>query len=199
MSAHVISWSPSVYPRYENYKRRLTTFPERFWPVSLNQDHVKMAKAGFFYSGFGDIVVCAFCGVCLNKWHPNGDPITEHKKFNSDCKFVRLFLDDNRNNHNTKKVCLNSIKTCINTSIFYVRAKFYYLKSIVWSYFCEQILKTFINTWMNNFCKICLDEESNILILPCRHVSTCSLCTLCIKICPICRCEIASTIKIFFS
>ena len=103
MSAHVISWSPSVYPRYENYKRRLTTFPERFWPVSLNQDHVKMAKAGFFYSGFGDIVVCAFCEVCLNKWHPNDDPITEHKKFNSDCKFVRLFLDDNRNNHNTKK------------------------------------------------------------------------------------------------
>ena len=35
---------------------------------------------GFFYSGFGDIVVCAFCGLSLNKRLPNDDPITEHRK-----------------------------------------------------------------------------------------------------------------------
>ena len=192
MSTHEVSWTPSVYPTYECYNKRLATFFERFWPVSLNQDNFKMAEAGFFYSGFGDIVICAFCGLSLNKWLPNDDPITEHRKFNQDCKFVRLFQDKNSN---TNRINLNSI----SSSLFNLRKNLDYYGNIVYFYFHEKILKRRIYNRIINICKICLSEESNILILPCRHVSTCLTCTLCTEICPICRSEIISTIKIFFA
>ena len=192
MSAHEVSCSPSVYPKYTSYNKRLSTFFERFWPVSLNQDNFKMAEAGFFYSGFADIVICAFCGLSLNKWLPNDDPITEHRKFNQDCKFVRLFQDKNSN---TNRINLNSI----SSSLFNLRKNLDYYGNIVYFYFHEKILKRRIYNRFINICKICLSEESNILILPCRHVSTCLTCTLCTEICPICRSEIISTIKIFFA
>ena len=192
MTTHEVFWSPSVHPKYKSYNKRLSTFFERFWPVSLNQDNFKMAEAGFFYSGFGDIVICAFCGLSLNKWLPNDDPISEHRKFNQDCKFVRLFQDKNSN---TNRINLNSI----SSSLFNLRKNLDYYGNIVYFYFHEKILKRRIYNRIINICKICLSEESNILILPCRHVSTCLTCTLCTEICPICRSEIISTIKIFFA
>ena len=195
-TTHEVSWSPSVYPKYKSYNKRLTTFFERFWPVSLNQDNFKMAEAGFFYSGFGDIVICAFCGLTLNKWLPNDDPITEHRKFNQDCKFLRLFQDKNSN---TNEINLKSIKLFISASLFYLRKNLDYYRNIVYFYFHEKILKRRIYNRFINICKICFGAESNILVLPCRHVSTCLSCTLCNEICPICRCEIISTIKIFFA
>ena len=196
MSTHEVFWSPSVYPKYKSYNKRLSTFFERFWPVSLNQDNFKMAEAGFFYSGFGDIVICAFCGLTLNKWLPNDDPITEHRKFNQDCKFLRLFQDKNSN---TNEINLKSIKLFISASLFYLRKNLDYYRNIVYFYFHEKILKRRIYNRFINICKICFGAESNILVLPCRHVSTCLSCTLCTEICPICRCEIISTIKIFFA
>ena len=192
MSTHEVSWSPSVYPKYKIYNKRLSAFFERFWPVPLNQDNFKMAEAGFFYSGFADIVICAFCGLSLNKWLPNDDPITEHRKFNQDCKFVRLFQDKNSN---TNRINLNYI----SSSLFNLCKNLDYYGNIVYFYFHEKILKRRIYNRFINICKICLSEESNILILPCRHVSTCLTCTLCTEICPICRSEIISTIKIFFA
>ena len=196
MSSHEISWSPSVYPTYECFEKRLATFFERFWPVSLNQDNFKMTKAGFFYSGFGDIVICAFCGLTLHKWQPNDDPIIEHRKFNPDCKFVCLFQDKKSS---TNRINLNSIKSMISSSIFYTRTILYDFGNIIYFYFHEKIINRFIHNKPVNICKICLIEESNVLMLPCRHVSTCLTCTLRTEICPICRSEIISTMKIFFT
>ena len=79
MSINKVSWVSSSYPEYENYEKRLKTFFDRFWPISTYQNETTMAKAGFFYPGFGDIVTCAFCGINLHKWLPHDDPIIEHK------------------------------------------------------------------------------------------------------------------------
>ena len=90
MSTHEVSWSPYVCPKYKSYNKRLSAFFERFWPVSFNQDDFKMAESRFFYSELGDIVVCAFCGLSLNKWLPNdifngriGNAEKEHLKSGS--------------------------------------------------------------------------------------------------------------------
>ena len=48
MSTNKISWTSSAYPNYENYEKRLNTYFERFWPVSIRQNGMMMAKAGFF-------------------------------------------------------------------------------------------------------------------------------------------------------
>ena len=76
MSIHEVSWTPLINPKYENYKIRLKTFSDRFWLISHIQNETIMAKAGFFYSGLGDIVKCAYCGVCLHQWRPDDDPIS---------------------------------------------------------------------------------------------------------------------------
>ena len=65
MSEDEISWANTLYPQYQGYENRLNTFIDRSWPISLYQNEVTLAEAGFFYSGNGDIVICAFCGIHL--------------------------------------------------------------------------------------------------------------------------------------
>ena len=93
MSTNEVCWTSSSYPEYENYEQRLNTYFERLCPISICQNGMTMAKAGFFYRGFGDIVTCAFCEVSLHKWLRTDDPIAEHIKFNANCKFIRLLQD----------------------------------------------------------------------------------------------------------
>ena len=103
MSTNKISWTSSAYPKYENYEQRLNTF-ERFWPISIRQNGMMMAKAGFFYRGFGDIVTCFSCGVSLHKWLQNDDPIAEHRKFNTNCKFICLLHDPTNSRQSNKNI-----------------------------------------------------------------------------------------------
>ena len=46
-------------------------------------------------------------------------------------------------------------------------------------------------------CVVCLERVRNIAISPCGHFVLCNICTGDIKICPICRGPIASTLRIF--
>jgi len=46
-------------------------------------------------------------------------------------------------------------------------------------------------------CKICMDAEINTVFLPCGHLVACLTCTKDIKQCPVCRQEIAQTVRIF--
>jgi E3 ubiquitin-protein ligase XIAP len=49
-------------------------------------------------------------------------------------------------------------------------------------------------------CKICFKNTSNILCVPCKHVSSCDLCVLQYnEICPICRCIVTKHIKVFIA
>jgi hypothetical protein len=68
MYQHEITWTQTLYPQYQVYEHRLNTFNDRLWPISLHQNEVTLAKAGLFYSGNGDIVICAFCGIHLYRW-----------------------------------------------------------------------------------------------------------------------------------
>ena len=152
-----------------------------------------MAKARFFYRGFGDIVTCCFCGVSSPKWLQNDDPIAEHRKFNTNCKFIRLLQDANIPRDTRAKIFINDLISFIQSILFLN------FKSTINSYFyADSGSRSFSNTYSNN-CKICLNEDSNVLLLPCHHISTCISCTLCTKYCPICRCKIESVIKVYFA
>ena len=100
MSEDEISWTNTLYPQYQVYENHLNTFIDRSWPILLHQNEVTLAEAGFFYSGKGHIVICAFCGIHLYKVLPKDDPLTENKKFNNICKFVSLFQDINNQSSN---------------------------------------------------------------------------------------------------
>ena len=48
-------------------------------------------------------------------------------------------------------------------------------------------------------CKVCMDDEVNIVFLKCGHLVCCSDCAPTIKKCPICRQVIRGTVRIFMS
>ena len=73
------------------------------------------------------------------------------------------------------------------------------LKNFIFFCFHKRLSNRFFGKKLHNLCKICLNEGANTLLLPCHHISTCQFCTICITFCPICRCEIKSVIKVYFS
>ena len=199
MSEHEISWTHAFYPQYQLYENRLNSFIDRSWPISIRQNEVTMAKAGFFYSGRGDIVICAFCGLYLNRWLPNDDPFNEHRKFNKNCKFVCLFQDiDNQSTIQYHGLFMKISSVCYNI-IQFLRSNILSLRNLIYFYFHKMLSNKFLGAKIHSLCKICLNEGSNALLLPCHHVSTCHSCTICIEFCPICRCEIKSIIKVYFA
>ena len=199
MYQHEITWTNTLYPQYQVYEHRLKSFNDRLWPISLHQNEVTLAKAGLFYSGNGDIVICAFCGIQLYRWLPNDDPFTEHRKFSKNCKFISLFQDFNHQSTIQFHGSFMKITNVCYNVFHYIRSTFLNFKNSIYFYFHKRFNNQFRGVKFHSLCKICLIEGSNTLLLPCHHVSTCHLCTLCIKSCPICRCEIKSVIKVYFS
>ncbi|XP_013399962.1 baculoviral IAP repeat-containing protein 7-like [Lingula anatina] len=82
-------------PRHERYaieNTRVQTFAN--WPPSRIPRPEELARAGFFYAGFGDNVKCFFCDGGLRNWEPQDDPWAEHARWFPRCGFVRLCKGD---------------------------------------------------------------------------------------------------------
>ena len=94
-----IIWWDISHPNYQLIQDRIKSYFDLQWLISLNQDPITLAKAGFFYSGIGDRVHCAYCGLSLNRWMPDNIPIVEHNKFNKNCSYVSLV--ESLNSHQT--------------------------------------------------------------------------------------------------
>ena len=72
---------------------RLITFKD--WPSWGAVWPTLLAKAGFFYTKTADQVACFCCGGRLKTWEAGDSPMTEHKRFFPQCRFVTG--RDNRN------------------------------------------------------------------------------------------------------
>ena len=46
-------------------------------------------------------------------------------------------------------------------------------------------------------CVVCLDQEKSVLLLPCRHVCVCKVCSRQVDSCPVCRAQIVDKINVF--
>ena len=72
---------------------RVRTFDSR-WPERVGVTPRKMAEAGFFLVGPGDLVKCFICGVALRNWNYENDPWLEHARFSPKCLYVLLHKGD---------------------------------------------------------------------------------------------------------
>ena len=83
-------------PEYTFYSERLSTYT--CWPIQITQTKDSLARAGFWYTGFGDKVQCFSCGIALMKWAVNDDPWKEHETFSKDCQYLKMtgFSDEDR-------------------------------------------------------------------------------------------------------
>lgn len=70
-----------------NFKERLDTFHK--WPKALAQRPAELSRAGFFYTGVGDVVKCPFCNIKLSNWMSDDKAWNEHKKFSEHCDFIK--------------------------------------------------------------------------------------------------------------
>ena len=46
-------------------------------------------------------------------------------------------------------------------------------------------------------CVVCIDQDKSVLLLPCRHVCVCKLCSRQLDTCPVCRTHIDDKINVF--
>ncbi|CAC5373534.1 BIRC7_8 [Mytilus coruscus] len=65
---------------------RLETYKSA--PKTLRAWRIKLAKAGFFYTGNGHKCRCAFCGFSYNLWTEADDPEDIHGILKPDCPFL---------------------------------------------------------------------------------------------------------------
>jgi len=60
------------------------------WPVPyINKN--RLASAGFYYTGWSDIVQCAFCLVEIGSWEEADCPFTDHQRWSPSCAFIKGF------------------------------------------------------------------------------------------------------------
>lgn len=88
------------FPQYSQQHVRVQSF--RGWPQWSLQQPVKLAEAGFFYTGESDICCCFHCGGVLRKWDPDDDPVHEHEHWYQNCPFIRKL---------ERKRCETAVKT----------------------------------------------------------------------------------------
>ena len=92
-----ISYSEPKYKSYFRLKNRLRTFTT--WPKYLHPDAEELARAGFVYTGCGDLVFCFYCGIHLKNWCPHDKSIDEHKKWSKRCVFVAMTAPEKKIKH----------------------------------------------------------------------------------------------------
>lgn len=101
-----IDYFIGVQPKYSNYKTlqsRIDSFDVDAWrqhPISrTNSPHLtpeSFARAGFYYSGTADNVMCFWCGLGLNHWEATDDPVNEHVRFTPRCTWLLRSLGRQR-------------------------------------------------------------------------------------------------------
>ncbi|XP_057672920.1 death-associated inhibitor of apoptosis 1-like [Diorhabda carinulata] len=86
---------------YRKVANRLKTYSN--WP---NEELSKecLAKAGFIYTGYDDIVVCPFCKIEGYRWTTGDDPMTDHRNWNPHCLFFRNNIERDQATNITKSV-----------------------------------------------------------------------------------------------
>ncbi|XP_041368485.1 baculoviral IAP repeat-containing protein 3-like [Gigantopelta aegis] len=73
-------------PEMRGFYRRLYTFGR--WPLQMSQRPRELAKAGFFYTGHHDAVVCYCCGQRAYGWKKMDDPVMEHYRLSPRCPYI---------------------------------------------------------------------------------------------------------------
>lgn len=67
-------------------QNRLNTFSE--WPVNAAVDSVRIAKAGFYYTGHALEVQCFLCGAKITRWEYGDQVMARHRQIEPNCPFV---------------------------------------------------------------------------------------------------------------
>ncbi|XP_035670163.1 baculoviral IAP repeat-containing protein 3-like, partial [Branchiostoma floridae] len=80
--------------QYSQELVRLGSFSS--WPVDHSIEPRTLAKAGLYYSGESDVVVCFSCHGQLGGWNDRESPTERHYREHKDCAFARELFEKER-------------------------------------------------------------------------------------------------------
>ncbi|XP_055686741.1 baculoviral IAP repeat-containing protein 3-like [Lutzomyia longipalpis] len=146
--------------RYLRQISRVETFKN--WPQQLSQTPEELADAGFVYKNISDVVKCISCKLRLSGWQPEDDPLEEHVKCNSSCEYLKHHKGEKFIEELSKKLQQNPIEAAD------VQQPDANLDAPV------------------GVCKVCSQDKSNVMFIPCGHLVTCTNCASAIKKCFYC-------------
>ncbi|NXD22174.1 BIR7B protein, partial [Spelaeornis formosus] len=162
------------YPEMVTEEMRLSTFEN--WPQNSSVHPEQLARAGFFYTGQGDAVMCFYCDGGVSSWSFGDDPWREHAKWYPECEFLlhskgREFVSSVQATYSTTPPAPSRLST-------------------------EEQLRRLQEQRM---CKVCMDRDVSVVFVPCGHLVACGECALNLRRCPICRAVIQSSVRAFMS
>ena len=85
-SALGISTNRAAMIEYAVYESRLKTFSR--WPKTSSMTPKALCEAGFYYTGFDDMVRCFYCAGAIREWAITDDPHVEHARWFPDCAYL---------------------------------------------------------------------------------------------------------------
>ncbi|KAF7248595.1 Baculoviral IAP repeat-containing protein 7-B [Varanus komodoensis] len=168
--------SQPEYPDLEAEGSRLRTFQN--WPSYARVCPEVLAGAGFFYTGEGDFVRCFYCDGALRNWERGDDPWMEHARWFPRCKFLlqsrgRDFIDSIQESYLSPPVSQANASLSLEEKLRRLQEE--------------------------RMCKVCMDKDVAIVLVPCGHLVVCAECAPNLRRCPICRGVIRDTMKAFLS
>ncbi|NXW87293.1 BIR7B protein, partial [Alopecoenas beccarii] len=160
-------------PEMVTEEMRLTTF--RNWPQYIDVHPEQLARAGFFYTGQGDVVRCFYCDGAVRNWSFRDDPWREHAKWYPQCEFLL---------RSRGREFVSSVQEAFSST----------LVSPSWTSTEEQL-----RLQEERMCKVCMDRDVSVVFVPCGHLVTCGECASNLRLCPICRAVIRESVRTFMS
>ena len=88
MGSEPMDTSINTTTPFQFYEDRLSTFD--IWSTQIVPDKYQLSKAGFYYSGIGDKVICFSCHFELCQWEKTDNPFDEHYRHSSSCNFLKI-------------------------------------------------------------------------------------------------------------
>ncbi|CAF3039959.1 unnamed protein product [Rotaria socialis] len=81
------------HPLMRTMLERQETFNNNTWTYTSPTVH-DLAEAGFFYAGYGNLVICFYCGGSLKHWGANDNPKVEHCRWFPNCLYAKHLSGD---------------------------------------------------------------------------------------------------------
>ncbi|NXO79992.1 BIR7B protein, partial [Sitta europaea] len=164
--------SEPEYPEMGTEEMRLSTFEN--WPQNSSMHPEQLARAGFFYTGQGDVVRCFYCDGGVRSWSFGDDPWQEHAKWYPECEFLL---------HSRGREFVSSVQETFSTTMLAPLST-------------EEQLRRLRE---ERTCKVCMDRDVAVVFVPCGHLVACGECALNLRLCPICRAVIRGSVRAFMS
>ena len=190
MRNHFIPFSDPLFPELSSMEKRLDSFTA--WTEDVNVSTLNLAEDGFYFTLKEDIVACFHCGVQLRGWEDGDDPSVSHALFSPYCSYLV---------RRRGKTFINEIQNCDydNGEIPSNYKDFVKRHEPSPSDRDEEPLDLTrkCESTDKSLCKICYEHDADVVILPCAHMYSCTLCIAPQRRCGMCRGRIEFTLRVY--